>query len=135
MINDWLFDNESKVFSIVKMNSASSILNKFPKAVFTTSSTANGTANFPTIYIHEIEGYETGRTTELGTIESYTSTFEVRVTVDSKREDAKYIMRFILNEFKKLGFANTMTPIITSNANMFVATARFRRTICIDDIL
>lgn len=132
---DWFMDNESRIFTIVKGKTYPKLVKTFPDIFFTTSDESSDNPVFPTVYIHELEGIEQGITLERNEVNSITSTFEVKVSVDTKKADAKTIMKSILLAFKELGFNTTMIPITMTQANMYVSVARFRRAISSEDII
>ena len=135
MTNDWVYDIESRVFTIVKGKTEKTVRNKFPTVKYTTSDTSDQSAVFPTIYIHELNSPEDGRDLECDTVNSIFCTFEVKVTVDSKREDSKWIAKQITEAFRELKFHTLMFPITTGHNATFETIMRVRRMISNNDTL
>ena len=135
MTNDWVYDIESRVFTIVKGKTEKTVRKKFPTAKYTTSDTSDQTAVFPTIFIHELESPEDDMDLECGEVNSIYCTFEVKVTVDSKREDAKWIAKQITEAFRTLKFHTVMFPLTTGHNATYETIVRVRRLIGNNDIL
>lgn len=134
MSADWVLDNENKIYTIIKAKTYTQLKKSYPNIYYTTSDeTITDENKFPTVYIHEMQGVERGQTLDGEEINAVLSTFEVRVTVNTKNTDAKAVMRKIIVAFKSLKFQSTMIPIMTTNANMYVMTARFQRLIGAND--
>ena len=125
MTNDWVLDNESRIFTIIYGMCIAPLRTLFPKVRFTTSDETPVT-QFPTVYIHELGNSELGRDTEQNVINVITTTFEVRVTVNTEKADAVTIMKYLLNAFKEFGFEGYALPATKTEDGMYISTARFR---------
>ena len=65
MDNSWVFDLETRIFSIVSVKVSRKLKEKYPNIFFTlTSSPKDVITKFPTVYIHEMPGSEAGITKE-----------------------------------------------------------------------
>ena len=137
MGNEWILQNESRVFSIVQAKTKDDIVAQFPKARFTTKEeNINSNTKFPTIYIAEMSGgSEVGSDLEGQSINGVVSTFQAKVLTDTSKNDATKVMGYILNAFKDLRFNLVGVPVTTTNDNVYVCIARFRRVIGASDKL
>lgn len=135
--NTWILENESRVFSIIQAKTRSKVISAFPKARYTTNDeNINSITIFPTIYISEMNGgSEVGQDIEGKSINGVISTFQVRVSTNTSKNDAKKVMGYVLNAFKDLSFENVGIPITTSNDGIYQCMARFRRVIGASDKL
>ncbi len=125
MTNDWVLDNEARVYTIIYGMCIEDLQALFPRIRFTTSNESQIT-QFPTVYIHELGNSELGRDTEQNTINVITTTFEVVITVNTQKSDAVTIMKYVLNAFKTLGYEGYALPATTTTDGMYRSTARFR---------
>lgn len=134
--NSWVTSNENRIFSIIKAKTMAKLKVKYPKIKYTTNDeNIEPVTVFPTVYIAEVSSIPTYNTLERDMVEEVLSTFTVRVTVNTQKTDATKIATEIMNNFVSLGFDVVASPITTSQANMFVANARYRRRICYDDTI
>lgn len=128
MTNDWVLDNESRIFTIIRAKCFNALKTLFPKIRFNTTNETNIT-QFPTVYIHELGNTERGRDNEGYVINAINTTFEVVVTVNTEKSDAVTIMKYILDAFKSLGFDGSALPATETDDNMYRSIARFRGNI------
>lgn len=131
----WTSNLESQIFSIVKYKSQAEIKEKYPNAFFTTSDEIITTPKFPTIYIHELNGSETGQTTEGTEIDAVDYSMQIEVSMNTKKSDVKAIMDILLEQFKSLSFSVVSIPPITSASGVFRGICRVRRTIGGEDMI
>lgn len=132
--NQWAFDLETKIYSIVKSRLTSK-LTKYPNAMITNKGTSTTTAMFPTIYIHELPGAERGQDLSGQNINAISETFQVDVTTNVSQSDAKKVMSLVAMEFKKLRFTITTFPDLSSSDDVYRSTMRCTRIIGANDIL
>ena len=65
MDNSWVFDLETRIFSIVSVKVSRKLKEKYPNIFFTTTSNPKDIiTKFPAVYIHEMPGSESGITKE-----------------------------------------------------------------------
>lgn len=135
--NTWIMENESRVFSIIQAKTKSKVVALFPKARYTTTDeNINSNTIFPTIYISEMQGgSELGSDLEGKTVNGILTTFQVRVSTNTNKNDAKKIMGYVLSAFKELMFEIATPPNTTSNDGIYQCVARFRRPIGASDKL
>ena len=135
MTNDWVIENESRVFTIVKALIEDELKVDFPTIRFTTSNESSSDPVFPTIYIKEQNGAELAADMNSSDVNAMSLTYHVTVTVNTTKSDLKKILRFVLRAFKKLHFRCSSNFDVQTDANMYVAIASFHRTIGSDDEL
>lgn len=147
MENDWAFDLENKIFSIVKTKANKTVvardkdgnditlLQKFPKLKFTMTNRNETIATFPTVYIHELAGQETGNTLDGNNINAVMENIEITVYTDSTQDDAKKIMSVVIGILKELKFSVNQMPEFTNLSTTYRCIARARRLYGSGDIL
>ena len=90
---------------------------------------------FPTVYIHEMPGMETGADLQGGTINAVWSSFQIEVTTNTKQSDTKEVMDEVVKIMKKMRFQVISMPEFQNTDSIYRRVARFRRMIADDDIL
>ena len=133
--NQWAFDLETKIFSVIKSRAEGKIKEKYPNAYLTNISKATAKATFPTVYIHELPGVEIGTDLEGISINGVRETFQVDITTNTSQSDAKRVMSIVADEFKQMKFQITAMPEFGDTGDTYRSTARFRRVIGANDIL
>lgn len=134
--NTWYMDIEPKIFSIVKAKTIKNLQKNYPKIRYTTNDeNVEPVTVFPTVYIHEISSIPVGNDLEADGVNGVNSTFEVRVTTNTQKTDAKKVMEEISSAFSSLKFTATSLPIYSVNDKMFIYNARFRRIIGANDTI
>lgn len=128
--NSWVLDNESRIFTRIKGMTEKKLSKKFPSIYYTTADelTENVTKPF-TVYLHELTGIEQGQDLCGTSINAVLSTFELKVSVNTKKSDCKAILIEIVNAFKQLYFDVVVLPEIQTDSEMFIGVGRFRRII------
>lgn len=133
--NQWAFDLETKIFSVVNEKAMGKIRKNYPSAYITRTGKSTAKAIFPTIYIHELPGAETGKDLEGFYINGVRETIQVDVTTNTSQGDARKIMAIVADEFKQMRFAIAQMPEIGYSGETFRSTARFSRVIGSNDTL
>lgn len=135
MDNSWVFDLETKVFSIIKTRSLKNLKSKYPNIHFTTTNNPkDATTHYPTVYIHEMASTEQGRTTEYE-IGGITYTMQVEVITNVSQKDAKTVINEIAELFKAMGFEIRAFPEISNGETYYKSVMRVRKVIGANDIL
>ena len=111
------------------------IRKNYPSAYITRTGKSTAKAIFPTIYIHELPGAETGKDLEGFYINGVRETIQVDVTTNTSQGDARKIMAIVADEFKQMRFAITQMPEIGYSGETFRSTVRFSRVIGANDTL
>ena len=129
MDNQWAFDLETKIFSLIKAKTYTKLKDTYPKICITNSDRSNSEPQFPTVYIHELTPTETNSDLEQNQINSVIETIQVDVTTNESKKVAKDVLTEIAKEFKKMSFSIIAMPSFDDDKKIFSATARFRKII------
>ena len=121
---DWYDLLETKIYNKV----AKFIEKENGSEVFcTTDGTNVSETEFPTVWIHELEGVERGMDLTNVTLNAVLYSIQIDVFAKTKAE-AKKLMRFAMAEMKALMFNTTSMPLILQDGpDVFHSVARFRR--------
>lgn len=134
-VNQWAYDLEKKIFSIVKDRAGDKLKSKYPNAYITDIEKNTSKAIFPTVYIHELPGVEKASDLEGISINAVQETLQIDVITNTSQSDANKVMAVILEEFKRMCFRITAMPEFKSTGETYRSTARVRRIISHNDIL
>ena len=126
---------ESQVYTRIKTQFPSKLKEKYKNINFTTENKVDALPRFPTVYIHEMPGMETGADLQGGTINAVWSSFQIEVTTNTKQSDAKEVMDEVMKIMKKMRFQVISMPEFQNTDSTYRRVARFRRMIADDDIL
>ena len=83
---------ESQVITRIKTQFSKKLKDRYPNLKFTNSDRADTVPKFPTVYIHEMPGAETGTDLQGDTINAVWSSFQIEVTTNTKMDEAKEVM-------------------------------------------
>lgn len=133
-VNQWAYDLEKTIYSIVKAR-ATPKLEKYTPIYFTDIEKNTSKAVFPTVYIHELPGVEKGQDLEGFRINAVQETFQIDVITNTSQSDANKVMSVIIDEFKRMCFKVTAMPEFDGSGETYRSTARVRRIISTTDIL
>ena len=126
---------ESQVITRIKTQFSQKMKDRYPNLKFTNSDRADTVPKFPTVYIHEMPGMETGEDLQGDTINAVWSSFQIEVTTNTKMNDAKEVMNEVVRIMKTMRFQVIATPEFQNTDSTYQRVARFRRMIADDDIL
>lgn len=136
MDNSWVFDLETKIFSIVKIKTENKLKKKYPNIFFTTTSNPKDViTKFPTVYIHELPGTEIGITKERGKVNGISYAMQIEVTTNKSQKEAKNVLREVASAFKELGFEINSFPEMNNGENYYRSIMRVKRSIGANDVL
>lgn len=121
-----MIDIENDINDIIKPI----ILASYPSANIIGNSLENDPDTFPTISLYEADNYPVVDTQDSSSNENHVHVmYEVAIYTnkpDSKKSQAKSILKIIDEEFNKLGFTRTMkNPISRGNASIFELLTRY----------
>lgn len=133
--NEWVYDLDTTIFSIVKSKALPKLIKRFPDVYFTSSGKSKSPPEFPTIYIHSLQGIEKGMDLERTRINAIQETVQVDISTNTNQSDAKYVMKITTDIFKEMMFYVVAMPELTSDGETYKCTARFRRVISLNDTL
>ena len=126
---------ESQVITRIKTQFSKKLKDRYPNLKFTNSDRADTVPKFPTVYIHEMTGAETGEDLQGDTINAVWSSFQIEVTTNTKMNDAKEVMNEVVRIMKTMRFQVIATPEFQNTDSTYRRVARFRRMIADGDIL
>ncbi|MCU6748047.1 hypothetical protein OCV51_10355 [Faecalicatena acetigenes] len=126
---------ESQVYTRIKTQFPSKLKDKYKNIKFTTEDKVDSLPRFPTVYVHEMAGMETGQDLQGDTINAVWSSFQIEVTTNTKQSEAKEVMDEVVKIMKKMRFQVISTPEFQSTDSTYRRVARFRRMIADNDIL
>lgn len=134
-VNQWAYDLEKKIFSIVKSRAYEKLKSKYPSVYITDIKKNTSKAVFPTVYIHELPGVEKASDLEGFSINAVQETFQIDVITNTSQNDANKVMAIVADEFKRLCFKVTAMPEFDGTGETYRSTMRVRRIISANDIL
>ena len=131
----WISDISPMVFTRVKMEVGKALRPKYPDLFFTTSDRVEAEPKFPTVYIHEMPGSETGQDLEGTEINAIICSFQIEVTDTYLNNRATEVMSEVVKCMKKMRFSVASIPEFQNQKDTVRQVARFRRTIGQGDVL
>lgn len=131
----WISDIESMILTRVKIGVKQKLETKYPNIFFTTSDRNQVNPRFPTVMIRDMGGAERGNDNENIHINAYLCTIQVDVIDNESQNRAKDVMRYVIDEMKKMSFSIITAPISDNNSDTYRVVARCRREIGWNDIL
>ena len=131
----WISDIESIVLARVKSNVMEKLKTKYPNLFFTTSDRNQSNPKFPTVLFRELSSAERGNDLENTHVNAYQCMIQVDVIDNLSQSRAKEVMRYILDEMKKMSFSIIQPPTPDNNSDTYRVVSRFRREIGWNDTL
>lgn len=131
--NQWAYDLESTVVTLVRAKSLPQLKKKYPKIRITDEESTSTEAAFPTAYIHMIGGNEKGKTLDGRSINSVNATFRLEVTAN-KKTDCKKVTDTLSEIFKQMRFEITL-PRKTIDNKVYRSVCTFSRIVSANDNL
>ena len=131
----WTTDIESIVYSRIKIALTNELKTKYKDLSFTNSDAVIKNPKFPTVYVHELNGYEKARDLENQDIYAVESSFQIEVTDNISQSRAKEVMNEVVKVVKQMRFSGVNMPEFQNIDGYFRCVFRCRRTIGKDDIL
>lgn len=128
-INSWAFELENTIFSIIKVKATKLLKDKYPNIYFTTTNINENTPKYPTVYIHELGGYEVGKDLEGVSINGVIETLQIEVYSNTSQSDAKYVISEVADIFKEMQFEIIAFPEMKNETNIYRSIMRVRRVI------
>ena len=132
----WVEERESDIYTLVKTRSQRNLVGKYPNIKFTTNEgTGANSTQYPTVYIHAIEGSERAQDLENNVVNAFQFFFQIDVTCSKEqgRESTREVVSEVLDQFKKLRFTVRGKPIYDSETSIDVCYARVSRTLAQND--
>jgi hypothetical protein len=131
----WTDSIESMVFTRVKTKGNKALKTEYPKLFYTTDNVTEDEPVFPACYIQELAGAERGRSLDGQSVNGILCTFQIDVSDNDKKANAKKVMMNAIDTFKEMRFEIIAFPTYRKEDGVWVGTARVRRIIGALDIL
>ena len=127
-----LLQLESIITTQLKVRVPKLTNNKFPNMSFT-NEVSDNTPTFPNVYIHELDPSEVGNDLENNQIHALRSTFQIEITTNTSKSDARIVANACVNAMKTLRYnlVSGPTPMKTNNLHRFII--RMRRIVANGD--
>lgn len=126
---------ESAIFSRLKAKFSPKIKAKYKDLNFTTSDKSSTKPQFPTVYIHMMESPEIGETLEGTEISGVNTSFQIDVLDNQNNSRTDEVAKEVLKVMKSMCFKPIVMPRRNNAADVYITTARYRRTIGAGDKL
>lgn len=127
--SDWIFALEDRIFTVVKTKARKELVGRFPDIRFTTSDKPTADTSYPTVYIHEIPGYELGADLYGEDVNSIYYQMQVEVYGNTNKADVKDVMSVVTRVLKELKFQIVLSPNFTSTSPTYRQVMTVRRMI------
>lgn len=127
-----LLQLESTITTQLKVRVPQLTNNRFSTITFT-NEVSDNTPSFPNVYVHELETSEVGNSIPNKTIHAIRDTFQIEVTTNTSKSDARVVINACVNAMKSLGYGMTMSPIYTKVNNIHRFVIRMRRIVANGD--
>jgi len=132
----WVEERESDIYTLVKARATRRLKTRFPNIKFTTNEgTGANSTQYPTVFIHSIEGAERGQDFENNNVNAFQFFFQIEVTCSKEqgRESTRAVISEVMDQFKKLRFTVRAKPIYDSDTSIDTAFARVSRVLGEED--
>lgn len=136
MSASWLSNKQSVIYTTVKVRAERALQTAYPNIRFTADDSAQLKPQFPTVYIHYLQGRELARDLEDANINAFSCDAQVDVTVSKAQGKtvAEQVANTVIDEFKKLQFGLRGTPtFVPTGTETKQLSFRVNRTIGSDE--
>jgi hypothetical protein len=115
----WIIQKQSVLYTTVKVRAEKELKTKYPDIRFTMDDTAQLQSQFPTVYVHYLQGRELARDVEGDAVNAFSCDVQIDVTVSKAQGKtvAEEVVSEVAEEFKKLRFNMRGTPVFVSTGN------------------
>ena len=132
----WTSDITSIVFTRIKAIGMKRLKTKYPNIDFTTKSSSDTPAQFPTVYIKCLPGAERGQDLEGTSVNATLCSFQVEVTDNASDTRAQEVADVIYSIMKSMRFQALGEPFAdNTQTGVYRNVARYQRIIGYNDIL
>lgn len=124
-MDDWFSKIQGKVFNQVQY-----MLKKtYPSLKCTTKNENETPADFPTLYLHELQPLEVGQDLTNESVNAIRCTIEIQVWTNTTEADCRKIIASAVNEMKRFRFNISAMPIVQTNDKISWGVFRATRII------
>lgn len=127
-----LLQMESIITTQLKVRVPQLTNNRYETISFTNEISDN-MPSFPNVYVHELEPSEVGNSIPNNTIHALRDTFQIEVTTNTSKSDARIVISACVNAMKALGYSLIMAPVYTKVNNIHRFVIRMRRIVANGD--
>ena len=106
--------------------------NAYPNISFT-NEISDKTPSFPNVYVHELEANEIGNSLMNQTIHAIRNTYQIEVTTNVSKTDAKKVANACVQALKALSFSVSSMPIYFQVNNVHRYVIRAQRIVASGD--
>ncbi len=126
--NQWLYDLETRIFSVIKARSLNNLKAKYPTIRITQDEETSTDAVFPSVLIQSLDPIEKNADLEMRRINTVLYTTQITVVTNKSRSEAMSIAQTITEQYKKIMFEITTFPFVRKSGKLWTATLRARRS-------
>ena len=124
-MNDWFSKIQGKVFNQVQY-----MLKKtYPSLKCTTKNENETPADFPTLYLHELQPLEVGQDLTNDTVNAIRCTIEIQVWTNTTEADCRKIISSAVDEMKRFRFNISAMPMVQTTDKISWGVIRCTRII------
>lgn len=124
-MSNWYSQIQSKIFTQV-----SYMLKKtYPSLKCTTKNESETPAEFPTLYLHELQPVEIGNDLTNETVNAIRCTIEIRVWTNTTEEQCTEILDSAVIEMKRFNFNISALPLVKTTDKISLGVIRCSRII------
>jgi len=123
---------ESIITTQLKVRVPRLLDNAYPDISFT-NEISDKTPSFPNVHIHELEANEIGNSLMNQTIHAIRNTYQIDVTTNTTKSDAKKVANACVKAMKALSFSVTYMPIYAKVNNVHRYIIRAQRIVASGD--
>lgn len=124
-MDDWFSKIQGKVFNQVQYM----LKKSYPTLKCTTKNESETPAEFPTLYLHELQPLEVGQDLMNETVNFIRCTIEIQVWVNTTEQDCRNILTDATLEMKRLHFNISAMPIVQTTDKIAWGVIRCTRLI------
>ena len=133
MSETWYSKIEGQVFSQIQYMLKDRENAPFPTLNCTTVNENDTPAQFPTLYLHELQPIETGQDLYNDAVNAVVHTVEVMAWSNEGQAHCKSILTETVTELKRLRYDIIMLPLVSTNDGLSNGVIRARRIIGAND--
>lgn len=129
----WYTQLESKVFSQIEYMLKNREDAPFPNLTCTSVNENPNEADFPCLFLHELDPVERGNDLDNATVNAVMHTIEVQVWTNEGQTSCKNIINSAVLELKRLRYNIIMLPAVKTSSGISWGVCRARRIVGAND--